>query len=141
MSPVLLDTDVLSFFAKADTRASLYAPDLAGRQLTVCFQTVAELRLWALLRRWGPTRQAALDALLSRMVVLPYDATMAYRWAEVTAHRRRAGRPIDCGDAWIAATALSHGIPLMTHNARDYEGIPGLVVITANETASPAGAD
>jgi len=141
MPAVLLDTDVLSFFAKADTRASLYAPDLAGRQLAVCFQTVAELRLWALVRRWGPSRQAALDALLSRTVVLAYDAIMALRWAEVTAHRRRAGRPIDCGDAWIAATALRHGVPLMTHNARDYEDIPGLTLITAKGNERPAGGD
>jgi len=29
-----------------------------------------------------------------------------------------AGRPIECGDAWIAATAIRYGLPLLTHNAR-----------------------
>lgn len=130
MPAVILDTDVLSFFAKGDTRASLYASDLAGHQFCVCFQTVAELRLWAMVRRWGPARRASLDALLDRLVVLPYDATMPLHWAEVTAHRRRLGRPIDCGDAWIAATAIRHQIPLVSHNSSDYLDIPGLTVIT-----------
>jgi predicted nucleic acid-binding protein len=130
MSSVLLDTDVLSFVAKADKRASLYSADLAGCQLTICFQTVAELRLWALLRRWGRARQTAMESLLRQMAVLPYDARMAGHWAEVTAHRRRAGRPIECGDAWIAAAALRHDVPLITNNAAHYAKIPHLKIIT-----------
>jgi len=130
MEAVVLDTDVLSFFAKPDSRASLYAPDLAGRYASVCFQTVAELRLWALLRRWGPARVAALDALLDRLIVLRYDALMAQCWAEITARRRHVGRPIECGDAWIAAAALRHDVALLTHNARHYLDIPDLKLIT-----------
>jgi predicted nucleic acid-binding protein len=130
MDPVILDTDVLSFFAKGDTRASLYSASLAGKRLCVCFQTVAELRLWALLRRWGSLRREALDSLLDQFVVLPYDSDMAQRWADVTAQRRRLGRPIACGDAWIAASALRHGAALVTHNAKDYADIPGLNLIS-----------
>lgn len=126
MDPVILDTDVLSFFAKGDTRAALYEPALVGKRLCICFQTVAELRLWALVRRWGASRNEALDSLLNQFVVLPYDSSMAEHWAHVTAHRRRLGRPIDCGDAWIAASALRHGAALLSHNARDYADIPGL---------------
>jgi predicted nucleic acid-binding protein len=77
MDPVILDTDVLSFFAKADTRMALYTSALSGRRLCVCFQTVAELRLWAMVRRLGSTRREALDALVSQFVVLPYDLMMA----------------------------------------------------------------
>ncbi len=130
MDSVILDTDVLSFLAKADTRAALYSPIIAGKRLCVCFQTVAELRLWALVRHWGSTRREALDSLLNQLVVLPYDSMMAQHWADITAHRRRLGRPIDCGDAWIAASALRHAASLVTHNAKDYAGIPGLNLIS-----------
>ena len=34
------------------------------------------------------------------------------------------------GDAWIAAVALRNGMPLVTHNRRHFEGIPGLTVIS-----------
>lgn len=126
----VLDTDVFSFLAKADTRASLYRPLLAGRQLCVCFQTVAELRLWAIVNRWGSSRRDALETLLGHFIVLPYDSQMAQHWADITAHRRALGRPINCGDAWIAASALRHDATLLTHNAKDYESIPGLKVIS-----------
>jgi predicted nucleic acid-binding protein len=130
MDAVILDTDVLSFLAKGDTRATLYSPSVAGKRLCVCFQTVAELRLWALIRRWGSSRRESMDSLLDQFVVLPYDSMMAQLWADVTAHRRRLGRPIDCGDAWIAASALRHGATLLTHNAKDYADIPDLNLIS-----------
>lgn len=130
MQPVVVDTDVLSFIAKSDSRAKLYESEMAGRSLCVCFQTVAELRLWALVRRWGQSRQAQLDALLQGFVVLRYDLPMAQQWAQVTAHRRHLGRPIECGDAWIAASALRHGLALLTHNAKDYADLPDLRLVS-----------
>jgi predicted nucleic acid-binding protein len=33
-------------------------------------------------------------------------------------------------DAWIAATALRHGLRLVTHNRRHFEGITGLRIIS-----------
>ena len=33
-------------------------------------------------------------------------------------------------DGWIAATAVLYDAPLITHNANDYLGVPGLRVIT-----------
>ena len=33
-------------------------------------------------------------------------------------------------DLWIAATALQHEVPVVTHNLRDFVDIPGLVVIS-----------
>jgi predicted nucleic acid-binding protein len=40
------------------------------------------------------------------------------------------GRRIDCADAWVAATALLCGAPLITHNRNDYLGVPGLSLIS-----------
>ena len=50
MHPLVLDTDVFSFLFKNDTRAELYRPQLTGKLLCVCFQTIAEVRLWSTLR-------------------------------------------------------------------------------------------
>jgi len=132
MDPVILDTDVLSFIAKADTRGALYLPELAGKRLCICFQSVAELRLWALVRNWSSSRIESLNTLLAQYVVLPYNSVMAQHWAEITDHRRRLGRPIACGDAWIAAAAIRHNATLLSHNARDFEEILHLKMISHN---------
>jgi predicted nucleic acid-binding protein len=42
------------------------------------------------------------------------------------------------GDAWIAATALEVGAPLVTHNRRHFEEVAGLVVISEAPLIGPA---
>ncbi|MFI5379238.1 MAG: type II toxin-antitoxin system VapC family toxin [Tepidisphaerales bacterium] len=130
MQAVLLDTDVFSFFFKRDSRASLYAPHLQNARPCLSFQTVAELRCWAIIKHWGDARRRSLDEAMRMYIIFPYDDALSRCWADITAYRRSTGRPIECGDAWIAATATLHGIPIITNNAKDYEGIPGLSVIS-----------
>jgi hypothetical protein len=47
MKPIVLDTDVVSFLFKADTRAQIYLPQLQDRQWLISFMTV----LWLCLHR------------------------------------------------------------------------------------------
>ncbi len=42
---------------------------------------------------------------------------------------RRAGRPSQTADAWIAATALQWEMPLATADFGDYAAVDGLEVI------------
>lgn len=127
---VVVDTDVVSFLFKGDTRETLYRPHLDGKIAIVAAQTRAELELWALERNWGARRLNALRTYLRNFVLAPFDETICIKWAEVMDHARRTGRPIQTADAWVAATALSFSIPLVTHNRTDYAGIPGLLVIS-----------
>jgi tRNA(fMet)-specific endonuclease VapC len=92
--------------------------------------TIAELERWALARDWGPARISALDHYLQRFVVSPFDRALCSRWAAAMDGARRRGRPIQAADAWIAATALHLGVPLVTHNPTDYDGVVGLTVLS-----------
>ena len=65
---------------------------------------------------------------LSDVTVAPYVPPMAIAWAKIMADSRLAGVPTSPQDAWIAATALVHGLPLITNNRRDFEHIQGLVL-------------
>jgi tRNA(fMet)-specific endonuclease VapC len=127
---LVVDTDVVSFFFKGDTRSALYRPHLDGRLLVISFMSLAELHQWALERRWGERRRADLEAHLAGFTVFPYDPDLCRWWAAVKVAARRAGRPIQSSDAWIAATALLYGIPLVTHNPDDFAGVAGLTVIS-----------
>lgn len=131
METVLLDTDVVSFLLKGDSRAKAYAPHLQERRLALSFMTVAELYQWAAVRNWGARRKRQLEQTLRTYLILPFDIAVCRQWGEVRALCRRKGRPISAQDAWIAASALHHRISLVTHNLADFENIDGLDVITS----------
>jgi len=130
MDRLLIDTDVFSFFFKRDSRRGLYVDDVMGRQLCLSFMSVAELRKWAIVRNWGMQRRVRLGETLRHYVILPCDDAMAQHRAEISAHRQRQGKPISCGDCWIAASALRHDLPLASHNAEHCVDIPGLRVVS-----------
>jgi tRNA(fMet)-specific endonuclease VapC len=127
---VVVDTDVISFLLKDDTRAQAYRPHLQDKTLVLSFMTVAELYQWAYQRHWGEKRLAWLEDRLHAFVVAPYDNDLCRQWATVCVERQRAGKPISAQDAWIAATAVRHGVPLVTHNAVDFAAITGLTIIS-----------
>jgi tRNA(fMet)-specific endonuclease VapC len=105
---LIVDTDVVSFLFKGDTRAQLYRPHLQGKALAISFMTVAELYQWAYIRNWGKQKLTRLEEQLRAYVIVPYDNELCKQWATVCVERQRLGRPISVQDAWIAATALRH---------------------------------
>jgi|ERR1044071_9613113 predicted nucleic acid-binding protein len=127
---VVVDTNVLSFFIKNDTRATLYQPHLDGRLQIIAAQTLAELELWALIHNWGTRRRATLHAYLKEFVLAEADEAICFSWAAVQANARKLGRPISVSDAWIAATALAYEVVLVTHNPDDFKNVPGLSIVT-----------
>jgi predicted nucleic acid-binding protein len=130
MATVAIDTDVVSYLFKMDTRALLYQRHLAGHHWLISFMTVAELDLWARQYHWGTARKRQMDIHLRRFAMYPFDRALCLRWAEVTDSARRNGQPIQTADAWIAASALQAGVPLVTHNPTDYAGVSGLTVLS-----------
>lgn len=125
---VVVDTDVVSYTFKGDTRAHLYNAHLAGRTLSP--MTLAELEQWMLERNWGETRKESLRAHLRRYTVVPFDEELCEYWARARVSAKRNGRRIPTADAWIAAVALWLDAPLVTHNADDFAGVDDLTVIS-----------
>lgn len=128
---MLIDTDIVSFFYKRDTRAKLYEPHVKGQTLFISFITVAELYRWPFERNWGDAKKQELKEYLKNYTVLPYDDALAWTWAELVGRTCR-DRPIALHDSWIAATALRHGLTVITHNRKHFEHVPGLTIISAS---------
>lgn len=126
----LIDTSVLSLILKRDTRAAAYLPHLVGMVGAISFITLAELYRWPEERGWGAARRADLAHVLGRFAVIYPDDPLCRRWASLLAEVRRAGRPLPFADSWIAATALQYQLVLVTHNPRDFAGVPALQLRT-----------
>jgi predicted nucleic acid-binding protein len=130
---VLLDTNVLSELRKgprANARVRAWFAGVASEEIHLSVLVVGELRRGIERVRSRDTRQAAsLERWLSRVVtdhgdrILPIDGRVAEEWGRLTAVR--AGSVID---TLMAATALVHGLVLVTRNVRDvaWTGVPHL---------------
>lgn len=127
---VVVDTDVLSYVFKHDTRAELYEPHLAGKDWIISFVTLAEMQRWAIASNWGTAKRRKLAEYLSTVFVFHSDDDLCVRWAEITEDGRRRGHQIQAADAWIAATALLHDVPVITNNRRDFDDVPGLKIVS-----------
>jgi tRNA(fMet)-specific endonuclease VapC len=79
---------------------------------------------------WGDRRRKLLETTLRNFVVVPYDHDVARCYGRLVTERETQGRRIQPNDAWIAACAVRHAVPLVTHNAKDFEGITSLDIIT-----------
>src|SRR5262245_3477629 len=95
--------------------------------------TLAELSVGPLAAR-TETERAARQAVLQQVEAdfdpIPFDSGAARAFGRVSASLRRAGRTpaARAYDALLAATAMSHGLPVYTCNPADFVGIDGLTV-------------
>lgn len=128
MREILVDTDVFSFVFKGDSRADAFEPHLDGNRLFLSFVSVAELYRWALLRNWGDARIAELRSHIAACGILEPNDPVRWQWAKLMSVK---GKPMGPADAWIAALALVHDIPLATNNVADFAPVDGLQSITA----------
>lgn len=97
--------------------------------LAVSYVTVAELTL-GVLNASPEHRAGRLETLLHvrRFDPIPVDDRVAVTWAELRRALSQDGSKLRGNDSWIAATAIAHGMPVLTQND-DFAGVPGLEVI------------
>ncbi|MGE0330565.1 MAG: type II toxin-antitoxin system VapC family toxin [Ramlibacter sp.] len=140
----LLDTNVVSELrkvrlGKANVHVATWADSVDAADLYLSAISVHELELGvllverrdaaqgALLRTW--MNQHVLPAFLGR--ILPVDVTVAQRSAQLSVPDPR---PVH--DGLIAATALVHGLTVVTRNVADFAGIGATVLNPWNPAAS-----
>ena len=57
---------------------------------------------------------------------LPFDDRCVEQYGRIRAELQRTGTPIGPNDVLIAATALAHGLTLVTGNTREFSRVAGL---------------
>lgn len=60
--------------------------------------------------------------------VLLFDQPAARQAAELAARRKRAGRPVDMRDSFIAGIAMAHKARIATRNTRHFDDLPDGVI-------------
>lgn len=141
---VLTDRTALAHLTKVSAYSAAYHKFVGGKRIVISFQSRAEL----LSANYSAARQRRLDDLLAATVPAPATDATAVWYARVVNVRkqlrtqRRIGRDAGDADAWIIASALEHGTPLMSHDEQQVGlaramGVPTYTCLTGLRDQNP----
>lgn len=123
----LLDTDICSAYLK-DEPVVVSRVMLHYGGLYVSVITVGELLTWALRANAPPDRLKGIQDLLKGATVLDVTWSIAEKFGTIRAGLFDSGITVGEMDLLNGATALVHGLTMVTHNTKDYSDIPGLII-------------
>ena len=124
----LLDTNVLSELrrAKPDRKVMSFVAAQPLESLYVSSVTIAELRFGIEMQSDASVRAALTDWLTHKVRpmfeqrVLPVSEDVIFKWRLLVEDDRKAGRTFSQPDLFIAATALHHGLIVVSRDVADY---------------------
>lgn len=127
----LLDTNVIIRYLNGDADAIRLLVTLARTTSEPFFvSAVTQMEVWEGVHRAANPAQVEREyqALFDDLTLLPFDSDVAKRGAKLRHDlRQQSIRTRDRAiDLQIAATALHHGLELVTYNGQDYDDIAGL---------------
>jgi tRNA(fMet)-specific endonuclease VapC len=115
----LLDTDIVSAHLKSNRLVSNRVVQYLGR-IHVSVITIGELRTWTMRKQVSRKRDADLEYFLRDVTVVDVTEEIGRKFGELRAGLLDQGLDAPTMDLWIAATAIIHGLILVTHNLQDF---------------------
>ena len=122
----LLDTCAVSDYLRGVDQVVRRMQKVRPSDVGISAVTVMELRYGAT-RRQSPKLTAAVEAFLSDISVVPFDAEAAGRAGVLRVNMEARGHSIALADCQIAGTALAYGLTLVTNDS-DLMRVTGLKV-------------
>jgi len=132
----LLDTNVVSEWVKLrpDARVARWLAEADEDSVYLSVITFAEIRLGIEEMAAGARRQALASWLENDLLdrfedrIIGVDLSIARAWGVLTARSTRTGVNLGVMDAFFAATALAHGLTLVTRNIKHFANLGILLV-------------
>ena len=120
---MILDTNALSAFVDGDARLG----EILRRQprLAIPVIVLGEFRYGIALSKHRSSYEVWLEAHLSHFDILSVTDETAVAYAALRVTLRRSGHPIPANDAWIAALALQHRLPVLSRDEH-FDVVPDL---------------
>jgi len=122
-----LDSSTVSHALRDEGGAAARLRALGPRAMVLPAVVVFEVR-FGLLRMGRHRLQTAFELMVEAMSIIDFDLEAADHAARIRVHLEARGTPIGLADLLIAATARRHGCTLVTHNTREFERVPDLLL-------------
>lgn len=125
---VILDTSAYSAFLRGNPAVARTIQE--ADEITFTPVVLGELYAGFLLGKQEKRNRDILSEFLAapRVKVLDIDAETAERYAAIFSYLREKGTPIPTNDLWIAASAMQHGLKILTTDEH-YLKVPQVLAI------------
>ncbi len=120
---MILDTNALSAFVDGDAGVG----QVLRRQAQVAIPVIVlgEFRYGIAESRHRAAYEAWLESQLIHFDILAVTDETTFAYAAVRVALRKLGRPIPANDAWIAALALQHRLPVLSRD-QHFDAVPDI---------------
>jgi tRNA(fMet)-specific endonuclease VapC len=124
---VILDTNALSAFVDGDTAVG----EILSHQQRAVIPVIVlgEFRYGIAGSKHRSAYEKWLDTHLADFEILSVTADTAVAYAAVRIALKQIGKPIPANDAWIAALALEHRLPVLSRDTH-FEVVPHLLRVS-----------
>jgi tRNA(fMet)-specific endonuclease VapC len=129
----LVDSDWVAEYLKGREPAITRLPRLATSGLATSLITYGEIYDGIYYGREPERHEQIFQQFLAFVDVLPLTESIMQRFARVRGQLRQRGQRIGDMDILIAATAMTHGLTLLTYNLAHFSRITGLAIYQPNE--------
>ncbi len=126
MSRILLDTSGYSALLRGD--APVLSRIQEADEIVVTPIVLGELKAGFEMGKHREKNRRELSRFLesSRVAIVGLDEETSERYATIVSSLRRAGTPIPTNDLWIAASAMQHGLAIVTTDSH-FEKVPQII--------------
>ncbi len=123
----LIDTNII-IFALKDSQRTVAQRLAATPADEIVLASIVEAELYHGAEKYtlSDQRRELLTDFLALYHRLPFDSRCVAHYAKIRHHLEIRGEIIGGNDLLIAATALTHGLILITHNGGEFARVPGL---------------
>jgi len=129
LSEIVLDTDILSAVMRKNPVVISKARAYLAEHGRFTFSILTRYEILRGLKAKGAVKQAVVfDRFCARNVILPIIDEAVVKAAEIYADLSERGELIGDADILIAASALVHGLGIVTNNEEHFKRIEGLKV-------------
>jgi len=111
---LILDTNAFSAFVDGDPGVGAILR--LQRRAAIPVIVLGEFRYGVMASRHRKSYEAWLDTHLRGFDLLAITAETSVPYASLRASLKRSGRPIPVNDAWIAALAMQHQLPILSRD-------------------------
>lgn len=123
----MLDTNICIYAMKGSEG---FTPRIPMRQCGISTIVLGELEYGVSRSQQVQRNRAGLDAFLNAVPVISVEPDVGTHFGRLRALLASQGQLIGINNMWIAAHALSFGVPLITHNRSEFARVPKLVIDT-----------